>query len=195
MQRASVVAWDDERHVVETRARYAAKRDVLLPVLAALGWEVVASDATMYLWVAVPDAEAIRRVDRIDAATEIACEKPRRPHSTLQVDVREFGARRGERSDLRARHERRELRRQCRALRFDRRRERAAGERSDQGGLLVDPVCGRDGRRELRRAYRRRRRRRLAPLDRAAFRRGRVRRASRHEPVQPCGRGGQRRDH
>src|SRR2546430_5306732 len=59
VQRASVVAWDDERHVVETRARYAAKRGVLLPVLAALGWEVVASDATMYLWVAVPDAEAL----------------------------------------------------------------------------------------------------------------------------------------
>jgi succinyldiaminopimelate transaminase len=59
VQRASVVAWDDERHVVETRARYAAKRDVLLPVLAAKGWEVVASEATMYLWVAVPDAEAL----------------------------------------------------------------------------------------------------------------------------------------
>jgi aspartate/methionine/tyrosine aminotransferase len=59
VQRASVVAWDDERHVEETRARYAAKRDVLLPVLAAVGWEVVASDATMYLWVAVPDAETL----------------------------------------------------------------------------------------------------------------------------------------
>jgi succinyldiaminopimelate transaminase len=59
VQRASVVAWDDERHVEETRARYAAKRDVLLPVLADVGWEVVASDATMYLWVAVPDAEKL----------------------------------------------------------------------------------------------------------------------------------------
>jgi succinyldiaminopimelate transaminase len=59
VQRASVVAWDDERHVEETRARYAAKRDVLLPVLADLGWEVVASNATMYLWVAVPDAETL----------------------------------------------------------------------------------------------------------------------------------------
>jgi succinyldiaminopimelate transaminase len=59
VQRASVVAWDDERHVEETRARYAAKRDVLLPVLAALGWDVVASEATMYLWVALPDAEAV----------------------------------------------------------------------------------------------------------------------------------------
>jgi succinyldiaminopimelate transaminase len=59
VQRASVVAWDDERHVEETRARYTAKRDILLPVLADLGWEVVASDATMYLWVAVPDAKAL----------------------------------------------------------------------------------------------------------------------------------------
>jgi succinyldiaminopimelate transaminase len=59
VQRASVVAWDDEQHVDETRARYAAKRDVLLPVLADLGWEVVASDATMYLWVAVPDSKTL----------------------------------------------------------------------------------------------------------------------------------------
>src|SRR6476660_2063359 len=59
VQRASIVAWDDERHVEETRARYAAKRDVLLPGLAAKGWEVVASDATMYLWIAVPDADEL----------------------------------------------------------------------------------------------------------------------------------------
>ena len=60
VQRASVVAWNDERHVVETRDRYRAKRDVLLPVLRRKGWEVVASDATMYLWVAVPDEAALR---------------------------------------------------------------------------------------------------------------------------------------
>jgi acetylornithine aminotransferase len=59
VQRASIVAWDDERHVEETRARYRAKRDVLLPVLRRKGWEVVASDATMYLWVAAPDADAL----------------------------------------------------------------------------------------------------------------------------------------
>jgi succinyldiaminopimelate transaminase len=57
VQRASVVAWGDERHVEETRARYAAKRNVLMPVLAAKGWEVVASDATMYLWVAIPTGD------------------------------------------------------------------------------------------------------------------------------------------
>ncbi|MBX5474190.1 MAG: aminotransferase class I/II-fold pyridoxal phosphate-dependent enzyme [Thermoleophilia bacterium] len=57
VQRASVVAWSDERHVEETRARYRAKREVLLPVLAERGWEVVASTATMYLWVAIPTGE------------------------------------------------------------------------------------------------------------------------------------------
>jgi len=59
VQRASVVAWNDERHVEETRDRYRAKRDVLLPVFARKGWEVVASDAGMYLWVAVRDTEAL----------------------------------------------------------------------------------------------------------------------------------------
>ena len=63
VQRASVVAWNDERHVEETRARYRAKRDVLMPVLASKGWEIVASEATMYLWLAVPAADAV--VDRL----------------------------------------------------------------------------------------------------------------------------------
>ena len=58
VQRASVVAWGDERHVEQTRARYRAKREVLMPVLAARGWEVVASEATMYLWVAIPTGES-----------------------------------------------------------------------------------------------------------------------------------------
>jgi succinyldiaminopimelate transaminase len=59
VQRASVVAWNDERHVEETRARYRAKRDVLIPVMEERGWEIVASEATMYLWVVGPDADAL----------------------------------------------------------------------------------------------------------------------------------------
>src|SRR3954453_6502673 len=55
VQRASVVAWNDERHVEETRARYRAKRDVLVPALESRGWEIVASEATMYLWGVGPD--------------------------------------------------------------------------------------------------------------------------------------------
>ena len=59
VQRASVVAWNDERHVEETRARYAAKRDVMIPAIESLGWEIVASEATMYLWVVGPDPDAL----------------------------------------------------------------------------------------------------------------------------------------
>jgi succinyldiaminopimelate transaminase len=59
VQRASVVAWGDERHVEETRARYRAKRDVMIPAIEAKGWEVVASGATMYLWTIGPDVDAL----------------------------------------------------------------------------------------------------------------------------------------
>jgi acetylornithine aminotransferase len=55
VQRASVVAWKDERHVEDTRARYRAKRDVMVPAIESRGWEIVGSEATMYLWVAGPD--------------------------------------------------------------------------------------------------------------------------------------------
>jgi succinyldiaminopimelate transaminase len=61
VQRAAVTAWADEGHVVETRARYAAKRDVLLPALERVGLEPAGGDATFFLWLRVPgdgDAEA-----------------------------------------------------------------------------------------------------------------------------------------
>ena len=57
VQRASIVAWDDEEHVERTRAIYRRKREVLLTVLARKGIRVVASEATMYLWLEVPDGE------------------------------------------------------------------------------------------------------------------------------------------
>jgi len=58
VQRASVVAWSDEEHVVRTRAAYRRKREVFLPVLQRRGWRVAASEATMYLWVEVPGEES-----------------------------------------------------------------------------------------------------------------------------------------
>jgi acetylornithine aminotransferase len=58
VQRASVVAWNDERHVEQTRAIYARKRDVLLPVLERKGIRVAGSQATMYLWLEVPVTES-----------------------------------------------------------------------------------------------------------------------------------------
>ena len=39
--------------------RVAEKRDVLIPVMEDRGWEIVASDATMYLWTVGPDADAL----------------------------------------------------------------------------------------------------------------------------------------
>jgi aspartate/methionine/tyrosine aminotransferase len=58
VQRASVVAWNDEEHVSRTRQAYRRKREVFLPVLDRKGWRVAASEATMYLWVEVPGGES-----------------------------------------------------------------------------------------------------------------------------------------
>jgi acetylornithine aminotransferase len=61
VQRASMAAWEDDEHVAQTRARYAAKRDVLLPALRAAGLEPVGGDASFFLWLRVPggDDEAL----------------------------------------------------------------------------------------------------------------------------------------
>jgi acetylornithine aminotransferase len=59
IQRAAVAAWRDEDHVRETRARYGAKRDALLPALRAAGMTPAGGDASFFLWLAVDgDAEA-----------------------------------------------------------------------------------------------------------------------------------------
>jgi succinyldiaminopimelate transaminase len=58
VQRASVVAWNDEEHVERTRAAYRRKRDALLPTLARKGVRIAGSDATMYLWLEVPADES-----------------------------------------------------------------------------------------------------------------------------------------
>ncbi len=54
VQRASIAAWSDERHVLEQRARYAEKRALFLDLFRAKGVEVAGSRATFYLWVKVP---------------------------------------------------------------------------------------------------------------------------------------------
>jgi len=55
VQRASVLAWSDEVHVEETRARYARKRAIVAPSLPPLAR--ASSTATFYLWFAVPNGE------------------------------------------------------------------------------------------------------------------------------------------
>jgi len=70
VQRASIVAWGDERHVEENRARSAAKRAVFLELFARHGLRVAGSEATFYLWVAVPEGRTSLdwAVDLLDRA-------------------------------------------------------------------------------------------------------------------------------
>ncbi len=50
VQAAMVAALDDDAHVGEQRRRYAARRAVLRPALAAAGFRVEHSEAGLYLW-------------------------------------------------------------------------------------------------------------------------------------------------
>ncbi|HVV57934.1 MAG TPA: aminotransferase class I/II-fold pyridoxal phosphate-dependent enzyme [Gaiellaceae bacterium] len=53
VQRASIAAWSDERHVEEVRAVYRRKRETILPVLHERGLRVSASEATFFVWIDV----------------------------------------------------------------------------------------------------------------------------------------------
>ena len=60
VQRASIAAWSDEAHVERAREAYRRKRHVLLDVLGRRDWRVPeVCRATMYLWVAMIDADAL----------------------------------------------------------------------------------------------------------------------------------------
>jgi aspartate/methionine/tyrosine aminotransferase len=57
VQRASIAAWGDDEHVVEARARYAAKRVVLTRAARDAGLEHAGGPAGIFLWLAVPDGD------------------------------------------------------------------------------------------------------------------------------------------
>ena len=57
VQRASVVAWNDEEHVAAARERYGRKRALFLDVFDRAGLRVAGAGATMYRWLAVPERE------------------------------------------------------------------------------------------------------------------------------------------
>jgi len=57
VQRAAIAAWEDEQHVVETRAHYAAKRELLLPALLGAGLRRAGGDASFFLWLKVPGGD------------------------------------------------------------------------------------------------------------------------------------------
>lgn len=54
LQQAAVAAWNDEGHVEELRARFRAKREVMLPALERYGLPPVGGDAGFFLWCEVP---------------------------------------------------------------------------------------------------------------------------------------------
>ncbi len=54
VQAAATAAWSDDRHVEARRAVFKAKRDLVLPRLRRLGYEVGASEGTFFLWLRVP---------------------------------------------------------------------------------------------------------------------------------------------
>jgi len=64
LQRAAIAAWNEEDHVTEVRARYRAKRDVLLPALEALGLRSAGGDASFFLWMEGSDALAAQWLER-----------------------------------------------------------------------------------------------------------------------------------
>ncbi|MFN0060049.1 MAG: succinyldiaminopimelate transaminase [Planctomycetota bacterium] len=58
VQAAAEVAWSDDSHVVERRATFAAKRELLLALFAELGLNVYPGTSTLFLWVEVPAGES-----------------------------------------------------------------------------------------------------------------------------------------
>ena len=57
VQAAGVVAWADDEHVDEQRARYRARLDVLVEILAGMGVDARLPDGAFYLWVEDPDGD------------------------------------------------------------------------------------------------------------------------------------------
>jgi succinyldiaminopimelate transaminase len=51
VQAAMIAALGDERHVAEQRARYGARREVLIEAVTRAGFEVDGSEAGLYLWI------------------------------------------------------------------------------------------------------------------------------------------------
>lgn len=72
VQRASIAAWSDDAHAEEMRARYAAKRDVMLPALAGAGLEDAGGDASFFLWMRTPDGDERSAVKRLLSAGILA---------------------------------------------------------------------------------------------------------------------------
>jgi succinyldiaminopimelate transaminase len=67
VQAAMTAALNDDAHVLEQRARYAARRDRLRPALEAAGWTVEHSEAGLYLWATHPELDSRQALQRLAA--------------------------------------------------------------------------------------------------------------------------------
>ncbi len=57
VQAAAIAAWSDDRHTMDQRALYAAKRRLLLEWMETRRLAVLASEATFYLWMRAPGGD------------------------------------------------------------------------------------------------------------------------------------------
>jgi aspartate/methionine/tyrosine aminotransferase len=71
VQAAATAAWSDDDHVAKRRAIFAEKRTLFLAAMRALGLEVAASEAGLYLWVRVPGGDDVAFAERLARATGI----------------------------------------------------------------------------------------------------------------------------
>jgi acetylornithine aminotransferase len=62
VQRASIVAWNDEEHVERTRTAYRRKREALLPTLESRLRIAGGRSATMFLWIEAPSEDVAERL-------------------------------------------------------------------------------------------------------------------------------------
>ncbi len=65
VQQAAIAAWSDDAHAAAQRARYAAKRELMLAEFRRRGWVVEASEATFYLWTKAPGGDDVAWVERL----------------------------------------------------------------------------------------------------------------------------------
>jgi succinyldiaminopimelate transaminase len=54
---AAVAAWDDDDHVAQRRALFRQKKQLFLDFFDVIGMEVIGREATLYLWVKIPDGD------------------------------------------------------------------------------------------------------------------------------------------
>jgi len=59
VQAAAIAAWGDDGHAADRRSIFTAKRQILARAFDAVGMEIVASRAGLYLWARVGDDEAV----------------------------------------------------------------------------------------------------------------------------------------